>query len=56
MYTHIEVTKGKRRWYWRVVAENGQIILTSEKYYSKWNAKRAAKRLGEINRLLVKVV
>ena len=56
MYKHIDVIKGKRQWYWNVVDDNGQIILTSEKYFSKWNAVRAAKKFGEANRLLHKVV
>jgi hypothetical protein len=33
-------------WRWRVQAANGQIIASSgESYSSKWNAKRAAKRV-----------
>jgi uncharacterized protein YegP (UPF0339 family) len=32
------------RWYWRLKAKNGEIVADgSEAYYSKSNAKRAAK-------------
>lgn len=37
--------EGRQPWYLRFVAENEQTLFTSEGYYSKWNAKRAAKRL-----------
>ena len=36
---------GRQRWRFRVVSSNGQIVAASEGYYSKWNAKRAAKKL-----------
>jgi uncharacterized protein YegP (UPF0339 family) len=44
---HVEVVKGKgmHPWYVRLRASNGQILTTSEGYYSKWNAQRAAKRM-----------
>jgi uncharacterized protein YegP (UPF0339 family) len=32
-------------WYVRLVSSNGQILATSEGYFSKWNAQRAAKRM-----------
>ncbi len=45
----IQIFKGKsswQPWWWRVVSVNGQIVATSgEGYFSKWNAKRAAKKL-----------
>lgn len=41
---YIEVAKGVVRWFYRVRADNGQILLTSQKYYSKSNAKRAARK------------
>lgn len=37
--------EGVQPWYLRFVAENGNKLFTSEGYFSKWNAKRAAKRL-----------
>ena len=37
---------GRREpWYVRVVAGNGETLAVSEGYYSRWNAKRAARRL-----------
>jgi hypothetical protein len=38
----IEVLKGKFRWYWRTKGGNGEIVSTSQKYWSKGNAVRAA--------------
>jgi uncharacterized protein YegP (UPF0339 family) len=35
------------RWHVRVMAQNGEIQLTSETYYSKSNAERAARLLEE---------
>jgi uncharacterized protein YegP (UPF0339 family) len=32
-------------WYVRLVADNGEKLTTSEGYFSKWNATRAAKRM-----------
>ena len=31
------------------IASNGQVVATSQRYFSKWNAKRAAKRLANGN-------
>jgi len=42
----IAVYQGRdRQWYLRLVARNGEIVLDSEGYSTKSNAKRAAKRL-----------
>jgi uncharacterized protein YegP (UPF0339 family) len=42
----IEVLKGGT-WYLRVVdGKNDKTLLHSESYYSKWNAKRAARKLS----------
>jgi hypothetical protein len=38
----VELVKGTLRWYYRVVAKNGEKLTTSQKYFSKGNAKRAA--------------
>ena len=36
---------GRQRWRWRVVSSNGQIVASSgEAFFSKWNAKRAARK------------
>lgn len=35
-------TKG--RWYLRLISANGEILAHSESYFSKWNAKRAARK------------
>jgi len=32
-------------WYVRLVAANGQTLVVSEGYFSKWNAQRAARRM-----------
>ena len=43
----IEIFKGEgiHPWYVRLVAKNGETLATSEGYFSKWNAKRAASRM-----------
>jgi uncharacterized protein YegP (UPF0339 family) len=47
MANHVEIFKGEGRhpWYVRLVSSNGKILSISEGYYSKWNARRAAKRM-----------
>ena len=35
---------GRQPWYLRLLAGNGEILATSEGYFSKWNAKRAARK------------
>jgi uncharacterized protein YegP (UPF0339 family) len=40
----VELRKGKVRWYYRVKHSNGDILVSSQKYFSKSNAKRAAKQ------------
>ncbi len=44
--TEIQLFKGTGRqpWYLRVVSANGQTVFVSEGYYSRWNARRAAKK------------
>jgi uncharacterized protein YegP (UPF0339 family) len=48
-HMHILVLPGKSHWYWKLVADNGQTVLVSEQYYSKWNARRAARKLSKAN-------
>jgi hypothetical protein len=36
--------RGIHPWYLKLVAENGETLVTSEGYFSKWNAKRAASK------------
>jgi uncharacterized protein YegP (UPF0339 family) len=36
--------KGIVRWYYNIVSHNGNILSTSQKYFSKSNARRAAKK------------
>ena len=43
----VELFKGKgnvQNWYLRLRAQNGKVLAISEGYYSKWGAKRAAKK------------
>jgi uncharacterized protein YegP (UPF0339 family) len=48
---HVEIFKSRNYpqrvhpWYVRLVADNGSKLATSEGYFSKWNARRAAKRM-----------
>lgn len=43
----VEILKGQGRhpWFVKLVGANGQTLSISEGYYSKWNARRAAKRM-----------
>jgi uncharacterized protein DUF1508 len=47
MSARVEIFAGQGRilpgWYVRIVAANGQTVVVSERYSTKWNAKRAAK-------------
>lgn len=36
---------GRRKWYVRLKAGNGETVNTSQGYATKWNAKRAAKKV-----------
>ena len=40
----VVLVKGKVRWYFNWEASNGRIVATSQKYFSRSNAKRAALR------------
>lgn len=45
MVVHIFRGGGAQPWFVRLVSGNGQVLSISEGYYSKWNAKRAARRM-----------
>lgn len=38
----VELKKGRVRWYYSVRHSNGKILVTSQKYFSRSNARRAA--------------
>lgn len=40
----IRHTGKDKPWYWRIVSRNGRIVLTSETYFNRGNAVRAAKK------------
>lgn len=42
----VQIFKGSglQPWYVRLVSSNGQVLAVSEGYFSKWNAKRAARK------------
>lgn len=43
----VEIFKGQghvQNWYVRLVSGNNKVLNVSEGYFSKWNAKRAAKK------------
>jgi hypothetical protein len=42
---HIEV-RGKLLYHWVLLSSNGQVVATSETYFSKSNAWRAARKLS----------
>jgi uncharacterized protein YegP (UPF0339 family) len=41
----VEIWQSRDGWRVRLIGGNGEIITTSEAYFSKWNAKRAARRV-----------
>lgn len=41
----VEILKKSKRWYWRIVAKNGEVICHSETYSSKAKAKKTVKAL-----------
>lgn len=44
---YAELRRGKVRWYFVTRSgANGKVLSTSQHYWSKWNAKRAAKATG----------
>jgi uncharacterized protein YegP (UPF0339 family) len=50
---HIEL-RHKKQWYFAVVGANGETMLVSETYFSKWNARRQAKKLALANNIKYK--
>lgn len=51
----IEVRRKRLFFYWRIVARNQQVLGTSETYFSKSNALRAAHKLGKALKLPVEM-
>lgn len=45
---HVELRKGRLRYYYVIVAPNGEVVVVSEHFYSKYNAERAAFRAAKI--------
>ena len=48
--THLEIFKGEgsfQPWRFRMVGGNGEVISQSEGYFSKWNARRGARKTAE---------
>lgn len=43
----VELVK-ERKWFVRLVASNGKTVLVTETYYSRFNARRSAKRLAKM--------
>lgn len=45
----LEVVK-RKKWFYRIVSiRNGETVMVSETFYSKWNAKRQALKLLKEN-------
>jgi len=42
-----EIYEATDGWRWRLVAANGEIVAIGEAYASKWNAKRAVRKLAK---------
>lgn len=42
---HVQIFHSGHGWYVRLIGGNGEKLTVSEAYYSKWNAKRAARRV-----------
>lgn len=49
------VFRGKNGWYYHLKSANNQVLLVSQRYYSKWNARRAAGKLSHANQMPVEV-
>ncbi len=43
----IQVVRGKRKWYWRIVYLNGRTLAHSEMYSSKAKARQTARNLAK---------
>jgi uncharacterized protein YegP (UPF0339 family) len=46
---YILLVKGKQKWFWKVMSSNGQVVLTSQHYFSRFNARRSALKLAKSN-------
>lgn len=43
----IQIKRKRLFWYWRILSSNGQVMGTSETYFSKGNAKRAGRKVAK---------
>lgn len=50
----IELRRGKLRYYYVIKAINGEIVVVSQRYFSKYNAERAATRSATLFRIKFK--
>ncbi len=48
MKNHYEIilVKGRKNWFWRLIARNGKTVAHSETYSSKQKARKTAKKLS----------
>lgn len=47
----------QEQWYFRLVhPSNGQVLMTSETYRTRWGARRAATKLATLNNFLYREV
>lgn len=51
----IEIGKAARGWRFIVKGENGELVLHSQTYYSRWNATRSAMKLAKQNNMEVRL-
>lgn len=50
---HIEILKKRKYWYWRIIADNGQVLATSETYSSHAMALKTAMKVMEYKSFVV---
>jgi hypothetical protein len=50
---YIQLIKG-RKWFWKVKDEDGQMVLVSQYFRTKWAAKRSARKLEKANGLQIR--
>jgi uncharacterized protein YegP (UPF0339 family) len=46
VFGNVEVFQGEdAKWYWHMIAKNGEVLSVSQAYKTKWSAKRTAKKI-----------